>query len=52
MTEGRHGYFIIDYENSKGNFIKDIDQNILLDSFMNIATIALGYNHPEFVEFA
>jgi hypothetical protein len=25
LTEGRHAYFIIDYENSKGNFLKDID---------------------------
>lgn len=30
----------------------DIDSNLMLDTFTNIATIAIGYNHPEMIEYA
>ena len=52
VTEARHSHFIADFENSKGSYIKDLDGNLLLDTYMNIASIALGYNHPEMLEFA
>ena len=52
VTEARHSHFIVDYENSKGSYIQDIDGNLMLDTYMNIASIALGYNHPEMMEFA
>ena len=32
---------IFDYKNSSGNFIKDVDNNIYLDMFNNIASVPL-----------
>lgn len=45
-------YFMTDYEKSVGNYIVDSDGNQMLDLYMQIASIALGYNHPALVEAA
>lgn len=42
----RAAQFVADYYHSRGNYIADADHNLYLDVYAQIASIALGYNHP------
>lgn len=37
-------------ERSKGSYLEDVDGNVFLDVFNNIASLPLGYNHPELIK--
>lgn len=52
LFDTRPVYFIADYEKSIGNYIADVDGNLYLDLYAQIASIALGYNNPALIDAA
>jgi 4-aminobutyrate aminotransferase / (S)-3-amino-2-methylpropionate transaminase len=52
VFDNRCTYFVADYEKSQGNYIVDVDGNVLLDAYCQVASIALGYNNPNLIKAA
>ncbi|EGW33392.1 4-aminobutyrate aminotransferase [Spathaspora passalidarum NRRL Y-27907] len=52
VFDSRGVYFVADYQKSNGNYIADVDGNVYLDVYAQIASIPLGYNNPVLHEVA
>ncbi|KAG0152468.1 hypothetical protein CROQUDRAFT_649891 [Cronartium quercuum f. sp. fusiforme G11] len=50
--DARAHQLVADYSTSKGNYLQDADGNKFLDVFAQIASIAIGYNHPALLSLA
>ncbi|KAF2156160.1 4-aminobutyrate aminotransferase [Myriangium duriaei CBS 260.36] len=52
VFDTRNLSMIANYEQSHGNYIADLDGNVLLDVYAQIASIPVGYNNPSLLQAA
>ncbi len=52
FQDARTHVLVADYARSSGNYIADVDGNVLLDVYAQIASIPVGYNNPTLLEMA
>jgi 4-aminobutyrate aminotransferase/(S)-3-amino-2-methylpropionate transaminase len=50
--DARTVHFYQDARRSLGNYVVDVDGNVLLDVYGHIACLSLGYNHPDLLAAA
>jgi 4-aminobutyrate aminotransferase/(S)-3-amino-2-methylpropionate transaminase len=50
IVQAGASHFFVDYKKSYGNYVIDADGNRMLDTYCQIASLPLGYNHPDMVE--
>ncbi|KAH8657916.1 4-aminobutyrate aminotransferase [Xylariales sp. PMI_506] len=52
FVDARTVQFVVDYEQSSGNYLVDADGNRYLDVYSQIASIPVGYNNPTLIAAA
>lgn len=48
--DARSIHFYQDAQRSIGNYVVDVDDNVLLDLYGHIACVPIGYNHPDLLK--
>lgn len=43
-------HFFCNYEESRGNYLVDVDGNRMLDLYSQISSIPIGYSHPSLIK--
>ncbi|KAJ4329346.1 4-aminobutyrate transaminase [Fusarium piperis] len=52
VCDARAAVISVDYHKSSGNYIVDVDGNVMLDVYAQIASIPVGYNNPTLLKAA
>ena len=52
IQDTRTAFFVQDIGKSHGNYIADVDGNVMLDLYCQIASMSIGYNNPTLLKAA
>ncbi|XP_006867312.1 PREDICTED: 4-aminobutyrate aminotransferase, mitochondrial [Chrysochloris asiatica] len=50
IQNGEAVHFFCNYEESRGNYLVDVDGNRMLDLYSQISSVPIGYNHPALIK--